>query len=82
MDPVTLEVIKWIVMGGVGIIMWFMRNTVTTAQTEIKDLKQDVDFIKREYLSKNDFKDFKIELREMFNEIKTDIRELKSHNGT
>ena len=72
------EVVKWFFMLALGIGGWFMRNMVATVQDDIKAIKQDIDRLKQEKLSKDDFKDFKIELREMFNEIKTDIRELKS----
>lgn len=72
-----LEILKWIIMTLGGIAVWFMKNAVTTAQGDIKTLKIDIDNMKRDYLHKDDFKDFKVELRSMFDEIKTDIRELK-----
>lgn len=43
-------------------------------------LSTDVQNIKNEYLHKNDFRDFKIELRAMFDELKSDIKGLR-HNG-
>jgi len=72
-----LEILKWIIMTLGGIAVWFMKNAVTTAQSDIKNLKTDLDNMKRDYLHKDDFKDFKLELRSMFDEIKTDIRDLK-----
>lgn len=75
-----LEVVKWVVLTVFGILGWAVKNMVSTAQEDIKDLKQEVVRLHQEKLSKDDFKEFKVELREMFNEIKTDIREIK--NGT
>jgi hypothetical protein len=76
-----LEVLKWVVMLLLGVGGWFMRNMVSNTQEEIKHIKQDIDRLKQEKLSKDDFKEFKVELREMFNEIKTDIRDLKSNGA-
>lgn len=76
-----VEIIKWIFMTLGGIVVWFMKNTIRDQQTEIKNLKSDIEVIKQEYLPKDDFKEFKRELRDMFTEIKTDIRELKSRHG-
>lgn len=74
-----LEVVKWVVMVLMGIGGWFMRNMVVNTQDDIRAIKHDIDRLKQEKLSKDDFKDFKVELREMFNEIKTDIRDIKNH---
>jgi hypothetical protein len=76
-----LEVLKWVVMLLLGVGGWFMRNMVSNTQEDIKYIKQDIDKLKQEKLSKDDFKEFKVELREMFNEIKTDIRDLKSNGA-
>lgn len=72
-DLLTFEVLKWIVITIMGIAVWFFKSTLT-------DLKQDVEMIKREYLSKEDFKEFKVELRAMFDNLRTDIRAMSSHN--
>jgi hypothetical protein len=61
------DVIKWVVLTIMGIAVWFLKNTITKLQT-------DVDMIKEKYLHKDDFKEFKTELRSMFDELRTDIR--------
>jgi hypothetical protein len=40
-------------------------------------LQADLQNVKNDYLHKNDFKDFKIELRSMFDELKSDIKSLR-----
>lgn len=40
-------------------------------------LQTDLQNVKNDYLHKNDFKDFKIELRSMFDELKSDIKSLR-----
>ncbi len=74
-----LEIIKWIVVGLMGVGVWFMRRTIENAEKDIRDLHNTVDGIKQDYLHKNDFKEFKIELRGMFEEIKKDLRSLNRH---
>jgi hypothetical protein len=65
------EFIKWMLLAVLGGFSWFMKSTLTHMQ-------EDIDMIKRDYLHKEDFKEFKTELRSMFEEIKTDIRSLKN----
>jgi hypothetical protein len=64
------EILKWILLALLGGFVWFLKNTII-------QLKADVEMIKSNYLHKNDFKDFKIELREMIDEIKISIKDLK-----
>jgi DNA-binding transcriptional regulator GbsR (MarR family) len=74
-----LEFIKWFFLGSIGVVMWFLRQTATRAQTDIDMLKADIIKIKSEYLHRDDFREFKQELRAMFDEIKQDIKDLKHH---
>lgn len=60
-----------------GLSMWFMKRTIDHQDQRIEALEKGQVEIKTDYLHKNEFKDFKLELREMFQEIKADIRELK-----
>lgn len=60
-----------------GLSMWFMKRTIDSQDKRIELLEKGQADIKTDYLHKNEFKDFKLELREMFQEIKADIRELK-----
>ena len=66
-----IEIAKWVVLTVMGIAVWFTKNT-------LRDLRNDVEMIKKDYLHKEDFKDFKVELRSMFEEIKMDIRAINS----
>ena len=66
-----IEIAKWVVMTVMGIAVWFIKTTLTR-------LQDDVEMIKKDYLHKEDFKEFKIELRSMFDDLKKDIRSLNS----
>jgi len=72
-----IELAKWIVTGALGLVVWFMKRTIDTQDKRLEVLEKRQESFKDDYLHKNDFKEFKIELRSMFEEIKTDIRELK-----
>jgi hypothetical protein len=76
-----LEIFKWIVMTLGGIVVWFMRKTISDTQEDIQKMKAEMDSMKQKYLHKDDFKEFKADLWNMFNEIKQDIREIKNSNG-
>lgn len=56
-----------------------MKRTIDQNDSEVKDLKRTVQQIKEQYLHKDDFKDFKAELRSMFDELRMDIRNLQKH---
>jgi len=67
---------QWLALGAVSIVIWFMKRTIDRAEDRIKHNEDDIQAIKLDYLHKNEFKEFKIEIRSMFEEIKTDIRSL------
>lgn len=74
---------QWLALGAVSIVIWFLKRTLDRAEDSIKanearavDIEKDVQLIKLDYLHKTEFKDFKAELRGMFEEIRTDIRSL------
>lgn len=54
-------------------------KTLVEHKQMFNSIQSDIQVIRNEYLHKNDFKDFKIELRGMFDELKNDIRGLR-HN--
>lgn len=74
-----IEIVKWVITGLLGVALWFIRTMITTTKDDIANLRKELDLVKQNYLHKDDFKDFKVELRNMFEEIKRDIRELKTH---
>lgn len=73
-----LEIVKWIVFGLMGVAVWFMKRTLDKSEERLSTTEKEIALIKANYLHKDDFKDFKSELRGMFEEIKSDIRALKS----
>lgn len=73
------EIIKWIVLGLMSVGVWFMKRTLDKTEKDVEEIKSSIQKIKQDYLHKEDFKDFKTELRGMFEEIKSDIRALPKH---
>lgn len=74
------EVIQFLIISAFGGVFWFMKRTMDKADERILQLEKDLVQVKSEYLHKDEFKDFKMELRSMFEEIKTDIRLLRNPN--
>lgn len=72
-----IELAKWVIMAALSGIIYFMKKTQDTNERRIDELEQTQQKIKDDYLHKSEFKDFKLELRGMFEEIKTDIRSLR-----
>lgn len=72
-----IEFIKWAVYAVLGVAMWFLKRTIDKTENDISTLKADLSSVKSEYLHKSDFKEFKIELRGMFEDLRGDIRSLQ-----
>jgi hypothetical protein len=72
-----IELAKWVIMAALGGVIYFMKKTQDTNEHRIDELERAQQKIKDDYLHKSEFKDFKLELRGMFEEIKTDIRSLR-----
>ena len=76
MDNYVVWFIQSIVITALGLVVWFMQNNITTTREDIVNLRAELSNVKSNYLHKDDFKEFKTELRNIFNEIKNDIRSL------
>ena len=73
------ELIKWALFAVLGGFVWFLKRTVDSYEQRITRVETEVTTVKSNYLHKDDFKEFKLELKTMFNEIKEDIRMLREH---
>ena len=73
-----VEMVKWIVFGMMGLAVWFMKRTLDKNEERLSALEKGMADVKDAYVNKVDFKDFKLELRGMFEEIRQDLRFL--HN--
>lgn len=73
-----LEILKWVVITIMGFSVWFLKRTISDYDERLRQTERDIAEIRRDYLHRDDFKEFKLELRSMFDEIKADIRELKN----
>jgi len=72
------QIINWIATGVIGLLGWFMKRTLDQVEEQQTDLQKKFDSQEREmrnYLHKDDFKEFKVELRLMFDDLKKEIRE-------
>lgn len=73
------QILQWFVFGLMGVAVWFMKNNITESKERLNKLEQDLSSVKQNYLHRDDFKEFKVELRGMFEEIRKDIRSIKPH---
>ena len=74
------ETIRWIFTGLMGVIMWFWKHNIDGNTTAVAMLKAEIQHLKDTRLHKDDFREFKHELRAQFEEIKIALKELK-HSG-
>lgn len=55
-------VLGWILNALMGIIMWFMKSTLTDLKQQIRDNQHELSIVKDTYFKRIDFLDFKEEL--------------------
>lgn len=72
-DAINFNYIIFLV---VAAFQWFLKRTINKLENDIAHLEREIDTIKQHYLRKEDFKEFREELRGLLSEIKQDIKEL------
>ncbi len=73
------EILLWVIGGIVGLLAFFGKRTLNMIEETQKDHTKEINNIKLEYLHKNDFREFKQELRMMFEGFKQDIKSMLNH---
>lgn len=89
-----IEIAKWVVLTVMGFAIWFLKRNIeqqdhTNAELreEIKKVseqsKKEISSVKDNYLHRNDFRDFKEELKTYLKEIRDDLKALmRTKNDT
>lgn len=72
------KITEFIFMSLFGGFVWLTKRAIGDVESKIKQVETDLRDVRENYLHKSDFKEFKTELRLMFEEIKADIKDLKS----
>jgi hypothetical protein len=72
------EIIKWIVLAALTGFVGFFKQSLTKSERRVDLLEQELHKVQLEYLHLAEFKDFKLEMRDMFAEIRQDLRDIKS----
>lgn len=72
-----LEALKWVALGLLSTVVYFLKRTIDGYESRIKNVEDEQKKIPGTYLHRDDFKEFKLELRSMFDELKLDIKDLK-----
>lgn len=70
------EALKYLALLVVAGFQWFLKRTINKLESDIAHLEQEIDTIKQHYLRKEDFREFREELRGLLSEIKQNIKEL------
>lgn len=73
------EFIRWALMSAMGLVMWFGKRTIDTLERDVRALEVANVEIRSSYIHKDNFKEFKEELRSLLGEIKQDIKDIKFH---
>jgi deoxyhypusine synthase len=55
---------------------WFLKRIISRVEEDAEKLRGEVDHIKNHYLQREEFKEFKDEIRSLLQEIRQDIKEL------
>ena len=74
----TLTYVEWIILGviatlAIGIIGFFLKRTMNTTDTHDKDINE----IKRTYVTKDELRELRTEVRDEIKDLADDIAEIK-----
>lgn len=72
-----IELLKFLLIGALGVINWFMRKTINKLENNVEELNKEIVEIKVHYLQKEEFTQFRQEIREMFADLRKDIKDIK-----
>lgn len=75
MEP---EMLHWIITGLMGVVVGIFKFAAGRVEKDFEALKQEVHVLRDTRVHKDDLRDFKAEIRELFVEIKADIKEIKN----
>ena len=70
------EIVRWGLMGIMGLLVYFMRRAVDQNDASVERLKLELQAVKLDYLHRNDFREFKQEIRGLFDDLKKDIKDI------
>jgi hypothetical protein len=71
------EIVFSTISGLFALIFFFVRQTIVDMKADIHESRQDLQNVKLNYLHRDDFRDFKDELRGWFSELKQDLKDFK-----
>ena len=74
MDNINL--LQLLITGGIGVMVFFFKRTLEDYDSRLKQQEEEIHDIRERFLSKEDFKEFKSEIKSLLQEIKTDIKQL------
>jgi hypothetical protein len=73
-----LEWVKWAFLSVLGGFVFMIKRELSNKDVEIQKIKDDIQNLKDYKVHKDDLRDFKVELRVMFDELKQDIRAIRN----
>lgn len=74
LSPIEWGVLCTVASAAIGIIGYFLKRTMNTTDSHGRDINE----IKRTYVTKDELKEIKSELRDMVKELSADISQLKN----
>lgn len=63
-----------IINGLMGVVMWFMKTTLSDLKEQIKENTKEISVVKETYNKKSDFAEFKMELWARLDAMKVDFQ--------
>ena len=68
------SVASWVINGLLGVVMFFMKMTLSDLKDQLKEHKEEINVVKETTTKKEDFQEFKQELWRRLDGMKTDFQ--------
>lgn len=68
------SVASWVINGLLGVVMFFMKMTLSDLKDQLREHKEEINVVKETTTKKEDFQEFKRELWQRLDGMKTDFQ--------
>lgn len=80
-ETAIFELLKWVALAALGGFTYMLRRELDAQDKVNEALKKDIQDLKDTRVHKDDFREFRVELRSWFDDLKQDIRTIRNEKS-
>ena len=80
-ETAIFEALKWVALAALGGFTYMLRRELDNYDKANEAIKKDIQDLKDTRVHKDDFRELKVELRSWFDDLKSDIRNIRNEKS-